>query len=100
LNVAIDLLSGYVECLLLVLAFEAARRARPIYWAAVAGSALVLYARMAQGILPGALGLGPLNLSASALLTLAGLTLAVLVVLADLLFEVVPEAEAEARPPV
>ena len=98
--VAVSLVSGFVECLLLVAAFDAARRARPIYWAAFAGLAVVLYARVSDGILPGSLQLGGATLTATGLLTVAGLVLAGLTVLADLLFEVVPEGEPEAGPPV
>ena len=85
--VAVDLLSGIVECLLLVLALDAARRGRRLYWAAVAGMALVLYARMADGFI-----------GITTILTVMGLLLAGLTVVADLLFEVVEDTETEADP--
>ena len=46
-----SIVTGYLECLLLVLAVDAARRSRRVYVGAVAGLALVLYARTAEGFI-------------------------------------------------
>ena len=91
MSVAIDLGSGFLECLLLVMAFAAVRGGRRIYLVAAVGLAALLYARMADGFIPNNLRLG---------LAAGGLVVAGVTVLADLLFEVVPEAELEAEPPV
>jgi hypothetical protein len=98
--VAVDLLSGFVECLLLVLALHAVRRGRALYWVAAVGMALVLYGRVAAGFLVGDLSLLSLRITATAFLTLIGLAVAALTVLADLLFEVVEDPEQRPRPSV
>ena len=91
MTVAVDLLSGFVECLLLVVAIAATRGGRRLYLVAVVGLATLLYARVADGFIANNLRLG---------LTIVGLLVAGLTVLADLLFEVVPEGGLEAEPPV
>ncbi|MFN2465060.1 MAG: hypothetical protein ABR598_02205 [Candidatus Dormibacteria bacterium] len=100
MDVALHLASGFVECLWLVLALDAARRGRPLYWGAVAGLALVLYGRMTEGMLSGTFAIGPLNLSTASLLTLTGLVIAALTVVLDLMFEMVDEPREEAEPSV
>jgi uncharacterized membrane protein len=100
MDIALQLVSGLVECVCLVLAVEAARAGRVIYWGAVAGLALVLYARMADGYLAGAVTLGPLHLTPSSLLTVVGLVIAALTVLGDLMFEIVDEPQEAAGPSV
>jgi len=90
-TVALDLLSGFVECVLLVLAVAAAIGGRRVYVVAVVGLAVLLYARVADGFIANNLRVG---------LTVVGLLVAGLTVLADLLFEVVPEGGMEAGPPV
>lgn len=91
MNVAIDLVSGFAESLLLVMALAAVGAGRRMYLAAVAGLGLLLYARIADGFIPDSVRLG---------LTVAGLVVAGLTVVADILFEVVPEGEPEPGPPV
>lgn len=78
----LTLASGFLECLLLVLAIDAVRRGRRIYAGAIVGLALVLYGRMADGFI---------NNTAQRLVIVAGLVLAGLTVGADMLFEVVQE---------
>ena len=91
MSVAVALGSGFVECLLLVLAIAAARAGQRLYLIAVGGLAALLYARVADGFIPDDLRLG---------LAAAGLLVAGATVLADLLFEAVPQGELEAGPPV
>jgi uncharacterized membrane protein len=100
LGVALDLASGFVECLLLVLSVEVARRGRVIYWGAVVGMVLVLYGRMADGILVAAVTIGSVRISVAALLAVTGLVLAALTVLADLMFEIVDEPGGAPNPSV
>lgn len=88
---AVDLVSGFVECLLLVLAIAAVSGGRRMYLVAVGGLGSLLYARAADGFISYNLHLG---------LAVAGLLVAGATVVADLLFEVVPEGELEAEPPV
>ena len=88
---ALTLASAFIECLFLVLAIEAVRRGRRIYVGAVVGVVMVLYGRMADGFI----GNTP-----AVVLVVAGLVLAGLTVVADLLFEVVPEDGAEVGPSV
>jgi hypothetical protein len=99
-SVGIDLVSGFIECLMLVLAVDAARRGRPVYWAAVVGMGLVLYARMASGFLVGEMSLTSLRITPPAFLTIVGLAIAALTVLFDLLFETVTESEEAPKPSV
>jgi hypothetical protein len=99
-GIAIDLVSGYVECLLLLLAFAAARRGRRLYWVAFAGLALVLYSRMVSGLLPGDLAILSLRVTTTAFLAVLGLAVAALTVLVDLLFEVVDEPREAPNPSV
>jgi len=91
MNVAIDLLSGFVECLLLVLAIGAVRSGRRLYWIALVALAVLLYARVADGFIPDRARLA---------LTVAGLLVAAATVVGDLLFEVVPDGRSEVGPPV
>jgi hypothetical protein len=91
MGVALDLATGYLECLMLILAVDAVRRGRRLYILAVVGLAMVFYGRMAHGIISSGLDLA---------VTAAGLVLAGLTVLADILFEVVEEPEAGVTPPV
>jgi hypothetical protein len=100
MDVALQLVSGFIECVCLVLALEAARRGRVVYWGAVGGLALVLYGRMSDGFLAGAVTLGPLHLTPSSLLTVVGLVIAALTVLVDLMFEIVDEPQEAAGPSV
>lgn len=97
---AVDLVSGFMECLMLVLAFDAARRGRRLYWVACGGLALVLYSRMASGLLPGSMAIASLQVTTTASLALLGLAVAALTVLVDLLFEVVEEPEEGPTPSV
>lgn len=83
---ALTLTSGFVECLFLALAVDAVRRGRRLYAAAVLGMTLVLYGRMADGFISN---------TAEVVVIVAGLALAGVTVVADLLFEVVPEAAEE-----
>lgn len=91
--VGVDLLSGFVECLLLILAVDAGRRGRSLYWVAALGILLVLYGRMAAGFLVGEISLLSLRITPTAFLTIIGLAVAALTVVADLLFEVVEDPE-------
>ncbi|GAC1335950.1 MAG: hypothetical protein NVSMB17_19380 [Candidatus Dormibacteria bacterium] len=91
MNVAIDLASGFVECLLLVLALAAVQAGRRLYWVAVAALVVLLYARVADGFIPDGARLA---------LTVVGLLVAAATVVGDLLFEVVPDGGSGARPPV
>ncbi|MGI8609997.1 MAG: hypothetical protein ACR2MY_12360 [Candidatus Dormibacteria bacterium] len=81
---ALTLASGFIECLFLALAIDSFRRGRWIYVGAMFGMGLVLYGRMADGFITS---------SAEVVVIVVGLVLAGLTVVADLLFEVVPEAE-------
>ena len=88
---ALTLASGFVECLFLALAVDAVRRGRSMYAAAALGMALVLYGRMADGFISN---------TAEVIMIVAGLVLAGVTVVADLLFEVVQEgAEAAVEEP-
>ncbi len=80
----------------MVLALDAVRRGRVVYFGAVAGLALVLYARMADGFFVGGLTIGPISVAVATILTVTGLLIAALTVLSDLLFEVVDDPREEA----
>jgi hypothetical protein len=99
-GVAIDLVSGYVECLMLLLAFNAARQGRRLYWGVFAGLALVLYSRMAGGLLTGDMAILSLRFTTTAFLAVVGLMMAALTVLVDLLFEVADEPGEAPKPSV
>jgi hypothetical protein len=73
-----SIVTGYLECLLAVLAFDAARRGRRVYLGAVAGLALALYARTAEGFI---------DPSLDSLLRGVGLVFAAAVLAFDLVFE-------------
>jgi len=90
-NVAIDLVSGFVECLLMVLAMAAVRSGRRLYWIAIASLAALLYARVADGFIADGARLA---------LIVGGLLVAAATVVGDLLFEVVPDGGSEVGPPV
>jgi hypothetical protein len=88
-TVAVQLTTGFVECLLLVLALDAVRSGRRLYIVAAVGLGAVLLARMADGFMPGVV---------IALLRLGGLALAGIILAIDLLFEeVVVEEDTEPR---
>jgi hypothetical protein len=72
------ILSGYIECLLLVLAVDAVRRGRRVYLGAVAGMVLTLYARTADGFIDAGL---------DGTLRATGLVFAAAVLAFDLVFE-------------
>jgi hypothetical protein len=88
---AATLASGFIECLLLVLAIDAVRRGRRLYLAAVLGLAVVLYARMADGFI---------SSTTEVVLVILGLVAAGLTVVADMLFEVVEDPGPEPGPSV
>ena len=73
-----SLVTGYFECLLLVLAVDAVRRGRRLYAIASVGLSVTIYARLAEGFIDPA---------ADTLLKAAGLVLAALVLAFDLVFE-------------
>jgi len=73
-----SIVTGYLECLLLVLAVDAVRRGRRVYLGAVGGLSLTLYARMAEGFI---------DPSLDGLLRGAGLVFAAAVLAFDLVFE-------------
>jgi uncharacterized membrane protein len=100
MDVALHLVSGFVECLCVVLAFDAVRHGRTLYWGAVAGLVVVLYGRVTEGLLLGAVSIGPFNLTTAALLTLVGLVMAGLTVVLDLMFEIAEEPREETKPSV
>jgi hypothetical protein len=88
-TVALQLATGFVECLLLVLALDAVRSGRRIYIVAAVGLGAVLLARMADGFIPGVVVWA---------LRLSGLALAGLILAIDLLLEeVVVEEDEPAR---
>jgi hypothetical protein len=73
-----SIVTGYLECLLLVLAVDAVRRGRRVYGGAVAGLALALYARAANGFIEPSL---------DTLFRAVGLVFAAAVLAFDLVFE-------------
>jgi hypothetical protein len=73
-----SLVTGYAECLLLVLAVDAVRRGRRLYAIASVGLSVTIYARLAEGFIDPAV---------DTLLKAAGLVLAALVLAFDLVFE-------------
>jgi hypothetical protein len=73
-----SLVTGFVECLLLLLAVDAVRSGRRIYAIASVGLSVTIYARMAEGFIDPA---------ADTLLKAAGLVVAALVLAFDLVFE-------------
>ncbi|MFN2462844.1 MAG: hypothetical protein ABR573_02945 [Candidatus Dormibacteria bacterium] len=91
MSVAIALASGFVESLLLVLAVQAVRSGRRLYAVAIAGMALLIYARVADGFIPDTTRL---------VMSAVGLVVAGLTVAADVLFEVAPQDGSKAEPPV
>jgi hypothetical protein len=73
-----SIFTGYLECLLLVLAVDAVRRGHRVYLGAVAGLAVTLYARMAEGFI---------DPSVDSLLRSVGLVFAAAVLAFDVVFE-------------
>jgi hypothetical protein len=73
-----SLLTGFFECLLLVLAVDAVRGGRRIFAIASVGLSVTIYARLAEGFIDPAV---------DTLLKAAGLVLAALVLAFDLVFE-------------
>jgi hypothetical protein len=73
-----SIITGYAECLLLVLAVDSVRRGRRVYLGAVGGLALAIYARTAEGFIDPTL---------DSVLRGAGLVFAAAVLAFDLVFE-------------
>jgi hypothetical protein len=83
------IVSGLVECLLLVGFLDAAMRGKRIYGVAAFGMAAVLVARMAEGYM---------EAIPNTVMRVGGLLLAGAVVFIDLITEVVEDTPAEAEP--
>ncbi|MHB8507623.1 MAG: hypothetical protein ACYDGR_03115 [Candidatus Dormibacteria bacterium] len=90
MNVVGSLGVSFFLCLLLVLAIDAVRHGRWLYLPAAVGIAVTLLAHMATGAMPGLL---------NGVLKFAGVGLAVVIVLIDLLFEEVDAGTPDAASP-
>jgi hypothetical protein len=73
-----SIITGYAECLLLVLAIDSVRRGRRVYLGAVGGLVLAIYARTAEGFI---------DPSLDSLFRGVGLVFAAAVLAFDLVFE-------------
>jgi hypothetical protein len=85
----VTVISGFLECLFLILALDAVRQAHRIYALAVLGLSATLVGRMAEGFMPS----GP-----DTILKIGGLVLAGLVLTLDIVTEEVEITEEKSGP--